>query len=78
MLPYSLFIGAKSNSSASVAALMYFIVTIGVRKIANPAASAASSKAAGAFAAREMTMHGMGRSHRVLQTLLHFVRRQDS
>ena len=32
MLPYSLFVGAKSNSSASVAALMNFIVTIGVRK----------------------------------------------
>ncbi len=59
--PYSLFIGAKSNSSASVAALMNFIVTISVRNSAIPASAAALSSGAGVFAPRAIAMHGIAR-----------------
>ncbi len=65
MLPYSLFIGAKSTSSASVAALMNFIVSISVRKSAMPASSAALTMELGGFAPRAMTRHGMAREQRL-------------
>ena len=44
MLPNSVTVGEKSSSSAIVAALMNFIVIIGVRKTAISAASAIASR----------------------------------
>ena len=61
MLPYSLFVGAKSNSSARVAALMNFMVIISVRKSAMPASFAAVSSAGGGFAPRATTRQGIER-----------------
>ena len=59
MLPNSVTDGEKSSSSAIVAALMNFIVIIGVRKTAIPADSAMESNFGARWKPREATMHGI-------------------
>jgi len=68
MLPHSVTDGEKSSSSAIVAALMNFIVIIGVRKTAIPASSAMDSNSGARWKPREATMHGIFAS-RVRETV---------
>src|SRR5947209_2204250 len=63
MLPNSVTVGEKSISNAIVAALINFIVIIGVRNTAIFASAATASKSDARWKPRDTTRHGILRWH---------------
>ena len=63
MLPNSVTVGEKSISRAIVAALMNFMVIIGVRNTAIFASAVTPSNSGARRNPRDMTRHGILRSH---------------
>ena len=63
MLPNSVTVGEKSISKAIVAALINFMVIIGVRNTAIFASAVTDSKSGARWNPRDITKHGILRSH---------------